>query len=91
MPNSATHRELMAIQRKLDRWELEHLREHSAEMAQRLEAALAEIEDLKRRAQWADDRAEMFEDFNRELMDQMGTSMGLTRAGSLVVMEGAAS
>lgn len=87
----STVRQLHAIQRKLNRWELEHLREHAAALSERLDAALAEIEELKRERDWADDCAQMHQDLNARLMDRMDTTVGLTKAGDLVVLEGASA
>lgn len=84
-----TARQLRAIQRKLDRWELEHLREHAAALDVRLEAALAEIDELKRQRDWADDCAQMHQNLNNQLMERMDATVGLTKAGDLVVLEGA--
>lgn len=46
-----TRTELQRIQRKLDKWELEHLRAHAAELAQRLEEAEAARDDAQ---MWAE-------------------------------------
>jgi hypothetical protein len=76
----------IAIQRKLDRWELEHLRLLAAQQAE-------QIEELQRRLAWAEDCAERWRDdaldLQAQLADSVGGVPGLTRDGQLVVVGGA--
>lgn len=73
---------LRRLQRRLDRWELDHLREHAAELAGR-------IDDLERRLEDADQAA----DFWREQVHQMqedlepGAQIAMTVDGSLHVIQ----
>ena len=54
--------ELKAIQRRLDRWELGHLRTLAADLAQRLEESEAREADLQRRLDDAEDRVRFWHD-----------------------------
>lgn len=75
-----TDRTLAALQRRLDKWELQHLRALVVELHERCEAA-------ERRAEDAEDRmhnAEVMADFwQHEAMDG-GASVGITQDGELV-------
>jgi predicted nucleic acid-binding Zn-ribbon protein len=85
--NTTNHlNELKAIQRKLDRWELDHLREHAAQLADELAAAREEIEQLKRELSWAEASAEMFQDISEEIRDYTGVNLALTKNGQLHVL-----
>lgn len=74
----------LAIQRKLERWELEHLRLLAAQQAE-------QIEELQRRLNWAEDCAERWRDdalaLHQDLAHATGGAPGLTKAGELVVLE----
>lgn len=85
--------ELAAMQRRLDAWELQHLRAHAAELAERLEAAERELEDTKRTLAWSDDCAQMWRDHAMNLeasLDDEGSQadrhVGLTASGHLLVV-----
>lgn len=71
-----------AIQRRLERWELAHLRSLAAQQAEQIEA-------LERRCAWAEDCAERWRDDALELhsglSDASGGVPGLTMDGRLVV------
>ena len=73
----------LAIQRKLDRWELQHLRLLAAQQAE-------QIDELQRRLSWAEDCAERWRDdaldLQHQLADDTGGQPGLTRGGRLVVV-----
>jgi hypothetical protein len=81
--------EKRAIQRRLDRWELDHLRAHAAELAQRLEDAERRASEAERRAWDAEARADMFHDLAMQLEDEMPShqAVGLTRDGALLLVE----
>ena len=73
---------LASIQRKLDRWELAHLRQHAAERADRLEAAELQLAvDRSAAGAW---RENCFE-WMQELQDN-GATLGLTQSGVVGVM-----
>lgn len=73
------------IQRRLERWELEHLRTHAAELADR-------VEELERRLAHAEDGAEFWRESHHRLEEHLndGTedarSIGLTPQGDLLVI-----
>jgi hypothetical protein len=77
------------IQRKLDRWELEHLREHAAELANRLEEAERQLAQAQQRAWDAEGRADMFHDLVLRLEEDMPShqAIGLTQDGALLLVE----
>lgn len=72
-----------AIQRRLERWELDHLRLLARQQAE-------QIEELERRLSWAEDCAERWRDdaldLQTQLADDTGGAPGLTMSGSLVVV-----
>ncbi|MCW5657415.1 MAG: hypothetical protein KIT60_06910 [Burkholderiaceae bacterium] len=87
---SAALRELQAVQRKLDGWELLHLRALAARQARQLDRlrALAHRQrarmgDLAHEASWADARADMFADALHQIDD---VRLGLDREGGLRVL-----
>jgi hypothetical protein len=71
------------IQRRLERWELEHLRQHAAELAARLE-------ETERRLSYAEDAADSWREealqMQLEAADAVGGQPGLTMGGSLVIV-----
>lgn len=73
------------IQRRLERWELEHLRAHAADLAERVERLEWEVSN-------ADAAADMWRDSHHRLSEHLddGTAdarcMGLTRQGELLVV-----
>lgn len=73
------------IQRRLERWELEHLRQHAAQLAERLEEA-------ERRLSCAEDTAEFWRESHHRLEEHLddGTAdarcIGLTQQGELLVV-----
>ena len=79
-----------AIQRRLERWELEHLRAMAAAQAE-------QIETLQRQLAYAEDLADSWRrdalDLQEELAERIGGAPGLTIGGRLVVVQqqGAAS
>ena len=75
-----------AIQRRLERWELDHLRALVAEQAERIEQLEAQLRYAEDAAlSWRNDAIDM----QRELAEQCGGRPGLTRSGRLVVVAGA--
>lgn len=84
MPKQHTT-ETRSIQRRLERWELDHLRAVCAVQAE-------EIERLKRELSYAEDCADMWQRCHEQLAEHFDSqhAVGLTVAGDLVVTEGGA-
>lgn len=79
---TARDRTLLNLRRRLEQWELDHLRKHAAELAERLEYA----EELaERERQIAEDWWRTAMDLQSEVMAE-GGQIGLTRDGRLVLM-----
>lgn len=74
---------LNALRRKLEQWELSHLRQHCAELAERLEAAEARARDAE---DWAEYWRENAFNLQQELMDG-GFQIGLTKEGALIAIQ----
>jgi hypothetical protein len=97
---SATHVDVADIQaatprlrnlkRRLDRWELEHLREHAAELAERLEAAEQRAAEAERRLNDAEYACDFWHDqavdAHNAAADAAGGMPGITMDGWLVVV-----
>ena len=77
-----------AIQRRLERWELDHLRALAAAQAE-------QIETLQRQLSYAEDLADSWRrdalDVQEDLAARHGGAPGLTIDGRLVIVQGAAS
>lgn len=72
---------IATLKRKLERWELEHLRRHAAELAERLEVA-------EESARYEREVAESWREDAFNLMEKMmedGQQIGLTKSGEVVV------
>lgn len=81
---------ITALRKRLARWELDHLRQHCADLAQRLDDALSRIDALEREASRAWDAADSWHEQAMELVDDLheaGKAVGLTMDGALVVMD----
>lgn len=76
-----------AIQRRLERWELDHLRALAAAQAE-------QIETLQRQLSYAEDCADSWRrdalELQEELAEYIGGAPGLTVSGRLVVVQGTA-
>lgn len=90
MDHHSCDRSLQAIQRKLDGWELPHLRALAARQARQIERLRAfarwqrvRIGDLERDLSWSESRADMFADALRQVEN---VQLGLDRAGHLHVV-----
>lgn len=80
---------IAALRRRLHKWELDHLRKLSAELADKLETAQQRIDDLEAEAARAWDVAESWRNDALDLVNDLqdcGKQVGLTKAGALVVM-----
>lgn len=84
---------LIRIQAKLERWELEHLRRHARELAERLEAAQQLIDLAQDRANHAEDCADYWRKQMLNLQNELAddTVLGITRDGALHVVDGTGS
>lgn len=82
-------KQVATIQRKLERWELIHLRALAASLHERLERTEAELAEARARIEdaWAD--ADMWRDQAQNLIEDLqaaGREVGLTQTGQLVTM-----
>jgi len=85
---------IAAMRRRLDRWELAHLRTHAAELAGQVEALQGEIEALRTRCEQADDRADWALESLCNLQSQIaetGGAVGLTVDGQIGLIQPAAA
>lgn len=88
-PPAEVTKAITALRKRLARWELEHLRQHCADLAQRLETAHTRIETLESEVWRAWDAADSWRDQTHELVTELheaGKTIGLTQGGELVVM-----
>ncbi|MBI3103220.1 MAG: hypothetical protein HYY98_16960 [Burkholderiales bacterium] len=84
-----TKAEVSNIRKRLDRWELDHLRKLVQEQADRLETAQERIDALESEARRAWDVAESWRMDAMELVNDLedaGKTVGLTKSGQLLVM-----
>ena len=82
-------RQVANIQRKLERWELTHLRALAASLHERLEQTEAALERAHADTQAAWREAEMWRDQAQNLIEDLqdaGREVGLTQSGRLVTM-----
>ena len=86
-PNSPSLSELIAIQEKLDEWELEHLREHAAALHLQVEALKEQVADLRRQLEWSDDCASMWQQTAELLQHHPGSQICITRDGHVGVRQ----
>lgn len=81
---------LRALKRRLERWELEHLRQHAADLAERLEAAEKRAVEAEERASAAECTCDFWHnqavDLHHQAAEEAGGVRGLTMAGRLVVV-----
>lgn len=79
---------IKALRKRLERWELEHLRQLAASLADRLEAAEQRIEALEVESSRAWDTADAWREDAQRLVEELeaaGATVGLTHGGALVV------
>lgn len=80
------------IRRRLERWELPHLRELAARQAEQIEQLQAELEETQRRLNWAEDCAEQWREQTMQALndavdaDPDRLCIGLTQDGRVAVM-----
>ncbi len=80
---------IAALRKRLGRWELDHLRNHCAELADKAETAQQRVEALEKEVRNAWRWGEHWRDQSQELVTELqeaGKTVGLTIDGELVVM-----
>lgn len=81
---------LRALQRRLAKWEIAHLRQHAAELAERLEAAEQRAAEAERRLNDAEYACDFWHDqaveAHNAAADAAGGAPGVTMGGRLVVV-----
>jgi hypothetical protein len=75
------------LQRKLQAWELDHLRQVLAEQQALIEAQSAAIAVLQRDLARAEDAADRWRDDALQAINAAGCTPGLTQAGQLVALQ----
>jgi len=85
-PAAETSRDLAALRRKLERWELLHLRQYIEELRTLLEQAERERDEALRQLSIADDCAERWRDDALRMIEQLDAQPGLTMSGHLVAL-----
>lgn len=81
---------IAALRKRLERWELDHLRVLAARQEEQLQAALERIEALESEAShawrtaesWREDAMQLIKD-----LEEHGAQVGLTQGGQLVTMQ----
>lgn len=87
------NRAIATLRRKLERAELEHLRRHTAELAEKLEEAERRIELAELRAQNAEITADMWHDQVWDMQQALdrdtpqARAIGLTPQGALLIVD----
>lgn len=87
------NRAIATLRRKLERAELEHLRRHTAELAEKLEVAERRIELAELRAQNAEITADMWHDQVWDMQQALdrdtpqARAIGLTQSGALLIVD----
>lgn len=79
---------LGSIQRKLDRWELQHLREHAAHLATQAEQLEGQLQLLQARLEHAESVADFWREQVLQLQADLGDELrlGMTADGQLGVV-----
>ena len=86
-PLTASHPYVVNMRRRLERWELAHLRRLAADQGDRIDALQIDLENEKSRADyWYDQCMEMIEE-----LQEAGKQIGLTKAGDILVAQGGAA
>lgn len=81
------------LRARFERWELTHLRELAASLHERLEEAERRAEEAERQAAWSDRRADIAEQLNEEIEEDLRSHgehnvprIGLTQQGDLIIL-----
>ena len=76
-----TDRTISTLHRRLEKWELQHLRQHASDLAERLERAEDEAARANEAADfWHQQCMNMIADLQDE-----GAEIGLTKSGEIVI------
>lgn len=80
---------LKKLRQRLDRWELQHLRDHARQLADRVEELEEQLCDLRGQVADADDRAGFWREALLQVEDQLAEDLRLamTPSGGLIVIE----
>jgi hypothetical protein len=82
-----TTRTLPHLPRKLQTWELQHLRQLVAAQQAQIEAQSADIAQLQRELSCAEDSAERWRDDALQAIEDAGCAPGLTITGQLIAVQ----
>ncbi len=84
----ADHRALAKIQRKLETWELDHLREHAAQLATQVEQLQGQLQMLQGRLDYAETVADYWREQVMNLHADLAgdASLGITADGALGIV-----
>lgn len=72
-----------SLRRRLERAELDHLRQICAEQAARIERLESDLSDARFQAECENLRADMWHDMFHDMAEQTGASVGITPAGQV--------
>ena len=80
---------LTKLRRRLERWELQHLRDHARQLADRVEELEEQLVDAREQIADADARADFWCQALRDVEDQLAADLRLamTPAGGLIVID----
>lgn len=79
-------RTLLALKRKLESAELELLRTHTLELAERIERLEAELQDTRDQLINADAIGSMWREAAMERAEEDGAAIGITKRGELLLL-----
>ena len=83
-------RPIATLRRRLEKWELDHLRAHAADLHERLERCQCELERTRDELYNASRVAEFWSEAHHELQNHLadrGEAIGLTTEGQLLVVK----
>jgi len=78
---------LKTLQKKLERLELEHLRQHALELHERLEKAEAELQRAEEAAEFWQRSFQMMEEAAHDDLHATHRCVGISRTGELMVVQ----
>ena len=76
---------LKKLRQRLDRWELEHLRQHARLLADQVDELTEQLADMRARLDDAEDRAEFWHQQVLQLQEDLreDLAIGITKGGEL--------